>query len=238
MDGLKRELDILNGAIRDLEGRLIEAEAEAERNVEPLKGELERLRIDKRAFASRNDFESVQDCNRKESNLKFKINAQWNKFFILKDELVKLKGKRKVLEDKIRLERDKVRRNNEIRSQMDAVLENYRKTHDLKKAAADSKISPDHVEQWLEWGKSGFNETYSYFHDKICEIDEDFRDLEKQKLIRQMDEVVEAYRKTGSLKKASEMANVSYDTVMYWHEWGSRGFGEENAYFFRKIDEI
>lgn len=49
-----------------------------------------------------------------------------------------------------------------------------------------------------------------------------------------MDDVVDAYRKTDSLKEASRMAGVSYDTVMYWYEWGSRGFGSENTYFFKK----
>ena len=53
-----------------------------------------------------------------------------------------------------------------------------------------------------------------------------------------MDNVIEAYKKTNSLKEASKRANVSYDTVQYWYEWGFKGFGKENTYFFKKIDNI
>ncbi len=51
-----------------------------------------------------------------------------------------------------------------------------------------------------------------------------------------MDNVIEAYKKTNSLKEASKMVNVSYDTVKYWYVWGSRGFGEENTYFFKNLE--
>ena len=121
---------------------------------------------------------------------------------------------------------------------MDRVLECYRKTQDLKKSAVESKIQPSSVEQWLEWGKNKFNDTYAYFYNSIVEIDSHFRDMQKAKLKKQMDGVVEAYRKTDSLEEASKLAGVSYDTVCYWYEWGSRGFGEENTYFFKKIDGI
>ena len=50
-----------------------------------------------------------------------------------------------------------------------------------------------------------------------------------------MSEIVDAYLKTHSLKEASKIANVSYDTVEYWYKWGSMGFGEENIYFYKKL---
>ena len=79
------------------------------------------------------------------------------------------------------------------------------------------------------------NENCSYFYKGICETDDYFKDLESQELKKQMDTVIEAYRKTGSLKDASEHAGVSYDTVQYWYKWGSMGIGEENSYFYDKI---
>ena len=121
---------------------------------------------------------------------------------------------------------------------MDKVIKNYRKTQNLTHAAVTSNISPDHVRQWMEWGKNDYNEIYSYFYSQITEADEYFKELETQKLKKQMNEVAEAYKKTKSLREASKIADVSYDTVMYWYEWGSRGFGEENAYFFRKIKSM
>ena len=238
MDNLKGNLDELNESIMDLESQIAEAEAEAQDNIMPLESELEQVRIDKRSFASKNDFESVQDCNRRESNLKFRINAQWNKCSVLKDNLFKLKRERKILEDKIKLEKDKIKRNKQIKAQMILVLKNYKKTKNLETAAIDSHINPDHVWQWLEWGRNDFNETYAYFYEEVQKMKAYFKAVKIKKLYKQMDEVIEAYRKTGSLKEASKMANVSYDTVMYWYEWGSRGFGEENSYFFRKIDEL
>ena len=53
-----------------------------------------------------------------------------------------------------------------------------------------------------------------------------------------MDSVIEAYKNTNSLKEASKISNVSYDTVQYWYEWGSKGFGSENTYFFKYISNI
>lgn len=238
MDNLKRDLDELNKSIMDLEIQIDEAEAEAQNNIGPLNAELEQVRADKRSFASKNDFESVQDCNRRESNLKFRIDAQWNKCSVLKDNLFKLKRERKILEDKIKLEKDKIKRNKQIKAQMILVLKNYKKTQNLETAAIDSHINPDHVWQWLEWGRNDFNETYAYFYDKVQKLKAYFKAVKIKKLYKQMDEVIEAYKKTGSLERASEMANVRYDTVMYWYEWGSRGFGEENRFFFEKIDEL
>ena len=76
------------------------------------------------------------------------------------------------------------------------------------------------------YGKNNFNETYFYFYNQIIEIDIYFKDLEAEKLKKQMDAVIEFYKKTNSLKEASKFAGVSYDTVKYWYEWRSRGFGE------------
>ncbi len=238
MEKLKRELDELNESIRELENEIENARIEAECNIGPLTIELEQIREDKRKFASKNDFDSIQSCRRREKNLKFKINAQWNHYSILKNDLVKLKNEKSELEERIQLKKDRLKRKEEILSRMNLVLDNYRKSQNLKQAAIDSKIDPDHVEQWLEWGKNDFNDTYTYFHSKILEIDDHFRQLEAQRLKSQMDSVLEAYEKTGSLKEASAIADVSYDTVQYWNEWGSRGFGAENTYFHKRIKEI
>ena len=235
MEELKQDLNDLNNSIRELENRIETAKTKAENNIRPLKEELAQAKQDKTRFAAKNDSDSVQNCIRKENNLKFKINAQWNECSILNDELFKLNQKKQELERQIKLEEDKIKRNNEILAQMNEVLENYRNTQDLKQAAIDSKINPNTVEQWFEWGKNNFNETYSYFYNQITEINNYFKDLEAQKLKKQMDDVVEAYKKTNSLEKAAKMANVSYDTVQYWYEWGSKGFGEENTYFFKKL---
>ena len=237
MDKLKQELKSLNDSITELESQIEQEKVKAQNNIRPLNEELTQLRDDKRDFALKKDFDSVQVCRRRESNIKFKINAQWNRHSMLKNDLSSLSKKRRDLEYQIKLEEDKIKRNDEILAQMDIVLENYRKTQSLKQAAIDSKTSFDHIQQWYEWGRNNFNETYSYFYTKIIEIDNHFKDLEAQKLKNQMDSVITAYQKTDSLKKASEMADVSYDTVQYWYEWGSRGFGKENVYFFKKIKD-
>lgn len=238
MDKLKHDLNQLNDSIKELENRIIEAEREAQNNVKPLNQELSKLKEDKRQYASKNDFDSVQECIRKESNLKFKISAQWNKHSLLKEDLVKLNKKKHVLESKIKLEEDKIKRRDEILSQMNLVLDNYKKSQNLRQAAIDSNIHPDHVKQWFEWGKNNFNETYAYFYTQILEIDNYFKKLEGEKLKKQMDSVVEAYKKTNSLKEACKLADVSYDTVQYWCKWGSMGFGEENIYFYKCIREL
>ncbi|MDO5859862.1 hypothetical protein [Methanobrevibacter sp.] len=236
MDKLQKDLDDLNSSIRDLESQIEKEKEIAEESIKQLNAQLSQIRQDKRSYAAKNDFESVQNCRRKEENLKFKITSKWNRHSILKNDLIKLKRKKDNLDYQIKLEKDKIKRNDENLKRMDKVLKNYRKTQNLKQAAIDSDINPEHVEQWYEWGKNDYNQTYSYFHSQIIEIDEFFKSLEAQKLKKQMDDVVDAYRKTDSLKEASRMAGVSYDTVMYWYEWGSRGFGSENTYFFKKID--
>ena len=235
MDKLKQELKSLNDSITELESQIEQEKVKVQNNIRPLNEELTQLRDDKRDFALKKDFDSVQVCRRRESNIKFKINAQWNRHSMLKNDLSSLSKKRRDLEYQIKLKEDKIKRNNEILAQMDIVLENYRKSQSLKQAAIDSKISHDHIQQWYEWGRNNFNETYSHFYTKIIEIDNHFKNLEAQKLKNQMDSIITAYQKTNSLKKASEMADVSYDTVQYWYEWGSRGFGKENVYFFKKI---
>lgn len=238
MDKLKQKLAKLNEDIEDLENKIYNAKIEAENNVNPLKLELTEVKKDKSKFASKNDFESVQNCIRNENNLKFKINAQWNKYSLLKEDLTKLNNKKIELEKQIKLKQDKIKRKEEILAQMHLVLKKYKKTQNLKQASIDSNINPDYVNQWLEWGKNDFNETYSYFYTKILEIDTYFKDSESQKLKNQMDEVIEAFRKTNSLKDAAKMTNVSYGTVQYWYEWGSKGFGEENTYFYNNIKRI
>ena len=237
MDRLKTDLDDLNIKINNLESEIQMAEKEAQNNIAPLAEELKQLKHDKRIYASKNDLDSVENCRRRESNLKFRIDAEWNRYSILKNDLTILKKQKHDLEAKIKLEEDKIRRNNEIRSQMDKVLKNYKKSQNLKQAAIDSNIHPGSVSQWYEWGRDNINDTYSYFFNEIAEIDSYFRDLETRKLTEEMDRVIEAYRKTHSLNEAAKIADVNPDTVSYWYEWGSRGFGRENSYFYRKINE-
>ena len=181
MERLKQDLDEISSSINELENQIEKAEREAEHNVKPLKAELSQIKKDKTQFAAKSDFDSVQACIRKENNLKFKINAQWNQCSLLKDELYKLKKEKQELEKQIKLEEDKIKRNNEILAQMDKVLTNYKKTQNLKQAAIDSKINPNTVEQWFEWGKNDFNQTYSYFYNQIIEIDNYFKDFGSSK---------------------------------------------------------
>ena len=235
MDKLEGELDILTRKIESLEGEIKKENKKAEGNIIPLNEELAQIRENKRNFASKNDFESVNNCRRRENNLKFRISAQWNRCSLLKEELTRLKKEKTDLESQIKLEKDRIKRNEEIQAKMDTVLANYEKSHNLTQAAVDSNIDPNHVKQWHDWGKNDFNETYSNFFREILKIDQHFRDLESQNLKNDMDCVIKAYKKTGSLEKASHIAGVSHDTVMYWYEWGCRGFGDENRYFFEKI---
>ena len=236
MDKLNQKMNELDNAISDLKKQIQKAEINAKSNIKPLKAELAKIKEDKRAYASKNDFESVQACNRREANLKFKIRAQWNEYSILKDNLTKLNKQKSDLESQIKLKSDRIKKNMQILAQMDLVLYNYKKSQSLKQASVDSNIDYNHVQQWYEWGKNSFAETYSYFYEKITEIDECFKAQKVKRLKKQMDDVIEAYRLTKSLKEASKIANVSYDTVQYWYEWGSKGFGEENVYFFQKLD--
>lgn len=238
MEKLKRNLDNLTCEISDLEMQISKARKEAESNIAPLKSELEKVRREKRDFGLKNDFESVRSCISREKNLKFKIASQWNRHSLLNEKLSRLKEQRQNLEEKIKLENDKAKRTRELKSKMDAVAGSYRKTQSLKNSAVESKIHPETVLQWFEWGLKGYGEIYVYFHSKIKEIDDEFAGIEQQKLKKQMDSVAEAYKKTGSLKKASEIADVSYDTVQYWYKWGMQGFGEENTYFYKKIEDI
>lgn len=249
MDKLKQELNDLNKSISDLENQIEEAKSEAENNIKPLNDELSKVKQDKEESVLKNDFESFQICKRKENNLKFKIDEQWNKYIILSEELYKLNTEKYYLEKQItglemdfkkqkKLEEERIKRINEMLSQMDDILKNYKKTKNLKQAAINSNINPYTVEHWFNGGKRNFNEIYSNFYNQVIEIDNYFKDLETQNLINQMDSVVEAYKKTNSLKEASKIANVSYDTVQYWYEWGSKGFGKENTYFFKKLDKI
>lgn len=105
MEKLKHDLNQLNDSIKELENQISEAEREAENNIKPLNMQLSQLKKDKRQYASKNDFDSVQQCIRKENNFKFKITAQWNKHSLLKEDLVKLNKKKRILEDHINLKR-------------------------------------------------------------------------------------------------------------------------------------
>ena len=127
MDRLIENLENLNSRISEVESQIEEAKSEAEGNIKPLNEELEQLRQDKRNYAMKNDFESVQNVISRQNNLKFKIDAQWNKHNLLKDELFKLNKEKQAIEDEIQLKRDYIRRDKEIRLQMDTVLKNYKK---------------------------------------------------------------------------------------------------------------
>ena len=170
MDKLKQNLTYLNNKIGELESQIEQEKINAESNIRPLKIQLNQIKQDKTRFASKNDFESVHACRRKEENLKFKINAQWNKFSLLKDELTRLNREKQDLQHQIKLKEDEIKRTNDILSQMNTVLDNYKKTQSLKQAAIDSKISPEHVEQWYEWGSKGFGEENTYFFKKIVDF--------------------------------------------------------------------
>ena len=236
MNKLKEDLADLNNKIQDLEIQIKKSNQKAEDNVKPLKTELAQVKKDKSQYAYKGDFASVESCRRKEENLKFKINAQWNESLILKNDLVKLKEQKQVLESEIKLKRDQIRKANELLALMDNVLDNYKKSQNLKQAAIDSNINPNSVNQWYEWGENNFSETYTHFYNQILEIDNHFKTQKALQLKADMDNVIDAYKKTKSLKKASKMADVSYDTVQYWYKWGSMGFGEDNVYFFKNID--
>ena len=142
MDNLNGDLNDLNERIEELEVQIANAKSEAEENIMPLEAELKQVKQDKSRYGAKNDFDCVQECRRKEENLKFKISSQWNRYSILKNTLAELKKQKTDLENKIQLKRDRIRRNEAIKSQMNLVLENYRKTQNLRQAAIDAHISP------------------------------------------------------------------------------------------------
>lgn len=236
MEELIKEFEEVLIKINDLEDEIEIAKQKAHSNIEPLKNELSRLKEVKRRYASKNDPDSVRDCIRKEDNLKFKINAQRNEYLILTDELFKLKTQKEDLEYKIRLEMDRIKRKNQLKEKLDLIITNYEKSQNLKDAAIEANVNPNQAEQWLEWGKNNFEETYSYFYNEIQKIDNHQKDLEREKTRKQMDRVIEIYRKTESLKKAAKVAHVNYDTVQYWYDWGRMGFGDDNVYFYKSIE--
>jgi len=236
MEHLIEELEEVIIKIDNLEEEIEIAKAKAHSNIEPLKNELSRLKEVKRRYASKNDPDSVRDCIRKEDNLKFKINAQRNEYLILTDELFRLNTQKDDLEYKIKLENDKIKRKNQLREKLDLIITNYEKSQNLKDAAIEANVNPDQAEQWLEWGKNNFEETYYYFYNEIQKIDNHQKGLEREKTRKQMDRVIEIYRKTESLKKAAKVARVNYDTVQYWYDWGRMGFGEDNVYFYKSIE--
>ena len=179
MEELTKELEEVITKINDLEEEIEIAKAKAHSNIEPLKKELSRLKEVKRRYASKNDPDSVRDCIRKEDNLKFEINAQRNEYLILSDELFKLKTQKEDLEYKIQLEKDKIKRKNQLKEKLDLIITNYEKSQNLRDAAIEANVNPDQAEQWLEWGKNNFEETYSYFYNEIQKIDNHQKDLER-----------------------------------------------------------
>ena len=50
---------------------------------------------------------------------------------------------------------------------MDRVIEIYRKTESLKKAAKVARVNYDTVQYWYDWGRMGFGEDNVYFYKSI-----------------------------------------------------------------------
>ena len=235
MNQLTERLRQLNNEISKLEDEIKKAEYEAEQNIAPLESELSQIRQDKRKSAMKNDFEHVEQLKSKEANLKFKISAQHNRSNMLKEDLTKLSAKKDELLFQIKLEEDRIKRDEKITKQMNDVLGHYRNTRSLKEAALSAGIHFETVEQWMDWGKNTYNKTSVYFFNKVNEIDDDFKKQDALKLKTEMDSVIREYKKSKSLKEACRSAGVSYDTAQYWFSWGRNGFGEENKYFYREI---
>ena len=235
MKELKDKLNEINNEISQLNDEIKKAESEAEQNIAPLESELSKIREDKRKSAMKNDLESVQQLKSKEANLKFKISAQWNKSNMLKEDLTRLLTKKDEVIAQIKLKEDRIKRDEKITKQMDEVLDHYRNTRSLKEAALSANIRFETVGQWIEWGKNKYNKTGVYFFNEVNAIDDYFKKQDVLKLKNEMDSVIEAYKKSKSLKEACRSAGVSYDTAQYWFSWGRNGFGEENKYFYREI---
>ena len=96
MENLNGDLNDLNERIDELEIQIANAKSEAEENIMPLEAELKQVKQDKSRYGAKNDFDCVQECRRKEENLKFKISSQWNRYSILKNTLAELKSKKQI----------------------------------------------------------------------------------------------------------------------------------------------
>ena len=212
--------------------------------------QLDSIRADIKKYGFKNDIASINKSKRREFEILSQINLEWKDYRDLNEKIPILKRSKNNLLEEIRLaeadeaqrkrrEEEILKRNLEIRSQMDAVIENYKSSFSLKESSQKANISFDLVLTWFNWGKNGFDENSKYFYDEIKRIDDENKKLfEKESIINQMDKVIENYKNTESLEQASKMANVSYDTVKYWYEWGKNGFGEENSYFYNELSKI
>ena len=120
-------------------------------------------------------------------------------------ELFKLKTQKEDLEYKIKLEKDRIKRKNQLKEKLDLIITNYEKSQNLRDAAIDANVNPDQAEQWLEWGKNNYEEIYSYFYKEIQKIDAYQKDLEREKTRKQMDRVIEIYKKPNPLKRRQRL---------------------------------
>ena len=246
----KQKIEEIDRKIEILEKESISLKESTETNVQPLMIQLDSVRNDIRKYGFKNDIASINQSKRKEFEILSKIDHEWKDYRDLNEKISILKRYKNELLEEIRLaevdeakrkkhEEEILKRNLEIRSQMDAVIENYKSSFSLKESSQKANISFDLVLTWFNWGKNGFDENSKYFYDEIKRIDDENKKLfEKENVINQMDRVIENYKKTESLEQASKMADVSYDTVKYWYEWGRNGFGEENSYFYKELSKI
>ena len=246
----KQKIEEIDRKIEILEKESISLKESTETNVQPLMIQLDSVRNDIRKYGFKNDIASINQSKRKEFEILSKIDHEWKDYRDLNEKISILKRYKNELLEEIRLaevdeakrkkhEEEILKRNLEIRSQMDAVIENYKSSFSLKESSQKTNIGFDLVLTWFNWGKNGFDENSKYFYDEIKRIDDENKKLfENENVINQMDRVIENYKKTESLEQASKMADVSYDTVKYWYEWGRNGFGEENSYFYKEISKI
>ena len=246
----RQKIEEIDRKIEILEKESISLKESTESKVQPLMGQLDSIRADIKKYGFKNDIASINKSKRREFEILSQINLEWKDYRDLNEKISILKRSKNNLLEEIRLaeadeaqrkrrEEEILKRNLEIRSQMDAVIENYKSSFSLKESSQKANISFDLVLTWFNWGKNGFDENSKYFYDEIKRIDDENKKLfEKENVINQMDRVIENYKKTESLEQASKMADVSYDTVKYWYEWGRNGFGEENSYFYKEISKI
>lgn len=66
-----------------------------------------------------------------------------------KRRFIQIKSRKENMKRQIKLQEDKIKRKNELLSQMNTVLENYKKTQNLKHVSLDSNINPNYVEQGI-----------------------------------------------------------------------------------------
>lgn len=250
MSEKKQKIEEIDREIEILEKESDSLKEITESKVQPLMSQLDSVREDIKKYGFKNDILSINKSKRKEFKILSQINQEWKDYRDLNEKISLLKRSKNSLLEEIRLaeadeaqrkkhEEEILKRNLEIKSQMDAVLENYKNSLSLKESSQKANISFDLVLTWFNWGKNRFDDNSKYFYDEIKRIDDETKKLfEKESAINQMDRVIENYKTTKSLEQASKMAEISYDTVKYWYEWGKNGFGEENSYFYKEISKI